>query len=84
MTHGCHFWCRGDNPGAGEHAILTPSPTRAGPPAFGHLPPPSPRRHTHPAGVQKERLNEWVLHQRLCTATGPLGLRKDMVQALLP
>ena len=34
MTHGCHFWCRGDRPRAGEHAILTPSPTGAGPPAL--------------------------------------------------
>ena len=78
MTHGCHFWCRGDNPGAGEHATLTPSPTPSG------ICLPSPLRHTHSAGVQKERLDEWVLQQRLYTATGPLGLRKDMVQALLP
>ena len=70
MTHGCHFGYRGDKPGAGEQAILTPSPTGAGPPAFGLLPGPTPR-HSHSEGVQKELLNGWVLQQRLYTATGP-------------
>ena len=82
MTNGCLFGDGEITRGAGEHAILTPSPTGAGPLAFGHLTAP---RHTHPAGVQKERPNH------LGSATAPLhrhrpftGLRKYMVQTLLP
>ena len=90
MTHGCHFWCRGDKPGGGggEHAILTPSPTGAGPPVFGHLPrPPTPAFRGSPERTpEPERTTE-----RVGSATALLhryrpftGLRKDMVQTLLP